>query len=134
MSTLISSTSYKMMSGAQTWVLKNEVLEKSNTRFPAPSIKNDLSSAPRSTSCINTGPFVGRRSRPSSASLTSSTSLDKFGIEERQFYFFCLQYFPLQQSWKLRQIYATFIGGTQILKLIQHIHLRKFLKEPEFLG
>ena len=24
------------MSGAQTWVLKNEVLEKSNTRFPAP--------------------------------------------------------------------------------------------------
>ena len=34
-----------MMSGAQTWVLKNEVLEKSNTRFPAPPIKNDLSTA-----------------------------------------------------------------------------------------
>ena len=32
-----------MMSGAQMWVLKNEVLEKSNTRFPAPPIKNDLS-------------------------------------------------------------------------------------------
>ena len=31
-----------MMSGAQMWVLKNEVLEKSNTRFPAPPIKNDL--------------------------------------------------------------------------------------------
>ena len=30
------------MSGAQMWVLKNEVLEKSNTRFPAPPIKNDL--------------------------------------------------------------------------------------------
>ena len=42
MSTWISSTSYKTMSGAQTWVLKNEVLEKSNTRFPAPPIKNDL--------------------------------------------------------------------------------------------
>ena len=43
MSTWISSTSYKMMSGAQMWVLKNEVLEKSNTRFPAPPIKNDFS-------------------------------------------------------------------------------------------
>ena len=33
MSTLISITSYKMLLSAQTWVLKNEVLEKSNTRF-----------------------------------------------------------------------------------------------------
>ena len=33
-----------MMSGARTQVLKNEVLAKSSTRFPAPPIKNDLRS------------------------------------------------------------------------------------------
>ena len=40
------------MSGAQMWVLKNEVLEKSNTRFPAPPIKNDLRSKKMRCFCV----------------------------------------------------------------------------------
>ena len=51
------------MSGAQTWVLKNEVLEKSNTQFSAPPIKIDLSS------------FVGWRSEAPDALLEEKPTI-----------------------------------------------------------
>ena len=41
LSTWISNTPYKMMSGTRTQVHKNEVLEKSSTQFLATLIKND---------------------------------------------------------------------------------------------